>query len=1071
MFSFPDNLRYALFRLAFFVVALCAPLASAAGGAGRFAFRHVGMEAGLSHERVNSVCAGGRGFLWLSTLWGVDCYDGYSITPFTLPDSVLRGGEVLSAQELGADSMLVRLSTGYAILVRNSLTFSRADSFLKVRGASSELNGVWVDGRQNLWMLDGGEVVYSPARDPVCRFPLPSEASVSCVTSSRFGLAILLDDGRILRCAPPASGAAPVPQVFSTPVRSGAKIMRIDNFGDLWVVSAGGDSLWRKPMAGNGWELMNAHEYWSDEVPSAIVDVDIDTNRRIWLATERNGACVIDPSTGSVSPLLRDPASPISLRSNLCTCVKALASGAVVIGYQRSGFSVYHPSAFKFTPLEVSPRALQMLVSDVSCIESDGGRWAYVGSNGGGVFKIDVLSREAERLPFAKADVAERLAALPDGSLWAFVLGRGFARYGASGASGREPAVEYFGDNARVPDPLGATSSAGVVAASRSGCLWAAVGRKVIALPNATDCAAVFDRCAVATLEDEVVTIRAGRDSASMIILTRSSFLRARLVDGAVALERLTDYNLKADRPSDICVGSYGFYWVAVSRGVAVFNRPDSTGLAHLLRVVSLPQPAIALEAESRGGVVAATPSEACVFRVFPSQSVEGGYSIVSGRYNASSGLLVGVNSPRAMRAMPLGAVWIGAENGVNVYVPDVNDDSPVPVASFSRLALNGGLVMPGERIGGVCPLSRALPLCKQIVLPCGHGQFVVDFSALGVPSPECYMYTCELVGSDLPPVSLISPSFKIPDLPAGRYTLRVVAIDPDGRRSPHPAQLDIVFECPWYDSLSARVAVGAALVLVGFVLAFLCGNVRGRRKMSARAEHATTEEDVMATIGETYVASAEFSSIVLRAVAANVATSIDALTDDIRAAASARGLSMADSFAIRNLTDRLISANSALASVAGARATDDDGASAGGAVGRHDIVAVTRTIVRQVASITGTRQTFGFSSPLRNCVLDFDLEAFRQLLIDVVVDAIVSTAGQGFVRVMVERGKYGTDLVSVSVSIGGGVPASSLYFATESDDIALPQEVEACLGKLRAKIQTCDFGDGIQHAFIHIPM
>lgn len=1066
MLSFPDKLRSSLFRLAFLVVAFCAPFASAAGGAGRFAFRHVGMEAGLSHERVSSVCSGGRGFLWLSTLWGVDCYDGYSVTPFSLPDSVLRGGEVLSAQELGADSMLVRLSTGYAIFSRNSLTFSRADSFLKARGASPEFNGVWVDGQRNLWMIDGGDVVYSPARGTVCRLPLPSEASVSCVTSSRFGLAVLLADGRVLRCAPPAPGAAPMPQVFSTPVRSGAKVMRIDLFGDLWVVSAGGDSLWRKPMAGNGWELMNAHEYWTDDVPSGIVDVDVDTNKRIWLATERNGACVIDPSSGSVSPLLRDPASPLSLRSNLCTCVRSLASGAVVIGYQRSGFSVYHPSAFKFAPLSVSPLALQMSVSDVRCIESDGGRWAYVGSNGGGVFKIDVLSREAERLPFAKTDVAEYLAALPDGSLWAFVVGRGFARYGASCAPGREPAVEYFGGNARVPDPFGETSAVGVVAASRSGCLWAAVGRKVIALPNATDCEAVFDRCAVATLDDEVVTIRTGRDSTSMLILTRSSFLRARLVDGAVAIERLTDYNLRSDRPSDICVGVYGFYWVAVSRGVAVFNRPDSTGLSHLLRVISLPQPAIALEAEARGGAVAVTPSEACVFRVFPSQSAEGGYSIVSGRYSASSGLLVGVNSPRAMRAMPSGSVWIGAENGVNVYVPDVNDDSPVPVASFSRLALNGGVVMPGERIGGLCPLSRALPLCKQIVLPCGQGQFVVDFSVLDVPSPECYMYTCELVGSGLPPVSLISPSFRIPDLPEGRYTLRVVATDPEGRRSPHPAQLDIVFECPWYDSLSARLAVGAALVLVGFVLAFLCGNVRGRRKMRPRAE-----DDVMATIGEPSVASAEFSSIVLKAVAANVATSIDALTDDLRAAASARGLSMADSFAIRNLTDRLISANSALASVAGATSPDEDVASPDGAVARHDIVAVTRTIVRQVASITGTRQTVGFSSPLRNCVLDFDLEAFRQLLIDVVVDAIVSTAGQGFVRVMVERGKYGTDLVSVSVSIGGGVPASSLYFATESDDVALPQEVEACLGKLRAKIQTCDFGDGIQHAFIHIPM
>ncbi len=1057
-------------RLLLFSVSLWL-CASAMRAGERFAFRHVGMESGLAHERVNSVCSGRRGFLWLSTQWGLDCYDGYSVSSFAVPDSVLRGGEVLGVQEFGADSMLVRLSNGFALFSRNNLTFSDADSFLRTRGAVGRVLGAWVDGRQSLWLMEADRVVYSSASGGSFSFPLPAEVDVSCVSSSRYGLAILLADGRTLRCSPPPPGAEPAPQVFSSPIKSGARVLRVDLDGDLWVVSSGGDSLWHKPMSGSGWELLNGWAYWNDDVPRDIVDVSVDSRRRVWLVSRCDGACVVDPLAGSVTPLRRSAASPLSLRSNFCTCVKALRSGAVVIGYQHSGFSVYHPSAFKFAPLSILPRSLQESVSDVRSVETDSGRFAYIGTNGGGILRVDVRTREAVALPFAKSDVAESLAALPDGSLWAFVAGRGFARYGETGWDAASPGVSYFGGDGRVPDPLNSTSSAGVVAKSRSGCLWAAAGRRLVALPNAAASKDVFAGCAVATLEDDVVAVRAGRDTASVLVLTRSSFFSARLSDDAIRIERLTDYNLRADHPMDVCVGVHGFYWVGLSSGVAMFSRQDSTGLVRLIRVIDLPQPVIALAAEPHGGVVAVGPSEAHIFRVYPSSSSADGYRIVAGRYSQSSGLLAGVNSPRATSAMPLGGVWIGAENGVNEYLPVVDDDSPVPPVSFSRLSRDGMIVMPGESIGGVCPLDRAIPLCESITLPCHNGSFTLDFSVLGVSSPECYMYSCEIRGADLPAATSFSPSFHIPDLPAGSYVLSVVAIDPEGRKSERAAELTLVFFRPWYESAAARVCMAAALALISLMLAYRFGAKRWKRRHPRQSDSSLVKSDVLATLGESSVVSTEMSSIVLKAVAANVSISIDALSDDIRALSDIKGVPLTDSFAIRNLSDRLMSANAALAAVAGDAASDELAAPDARGVGRHDIVAVCRTIVRQVAAITHARQSVGFSTPLRNCVLGFDLEAFRLLLIDVVVDAIVSMTGQGFVRVMVEMGKYGPRLVSVSVSIGGVVPTASLYFMPEAGEPALPQNVEACLDRLGATMQTRDFGDGMLYVFIHIPM
>lgn len=184
------------------------------------------------------------------------------------------------------------------------------------------------------------------------RIHLPDGAEVSSVCGSRYGIVVLLRDGRLLRCFPPADGHKPIPQFFSTPLAS-ARIMRTDMTGDLWVITSNGDSLWHKPMSRREWELINDLKVCGGCLPQDMNDVCVDTKNRIWIVSENNGATVIDSDAGKSYRLRRDITDIYSLRSNQCTCVTAFENGSVAVGYTHSGFSIYNPSAFKFLPVEV----------------------------------------------------------------------------------------------------------------------------------------------------------------------------------------------------------------------------------------------------------------------------------------------------------------------------------------------------------------------------------------------------------------------------------------------------------------------------------------------------------------------------------------------------------------------------------------------------------------------------------------------------------------------------------------------------------------------------------------------
>ncbi len=1048
-------------------IMLCACHITSASAQRAFAFRHVGLDAGLSHERVNNITKGSRGFLWVTTMWGLDNYDGYTVSSVAPPDTLLHDGELLGSQEFGGDTMIVRSTQGYILFIRSKMTFAAANNFLRSKGAKERPDEVWVDGWDNLWMLEGHEVIYAPKQSSSpMRFHLPEGAEVSSVCGSRYGLVVLLRDGRLLRCYPPVDGQKPIPQFFSTPLTNGAHSMRTDLTGDLWVITPGGDSLWHKPMSRRSWELVNAIEGCKCQLPHKMIDVCVDTKKRVWVVSENDGATVIDQEAGKTYRLKRDITDPYSLRSNQCSCVRAFGNGTVVIGYTHSGFSIYNPSAFKFLPVEVEPAAAKANMTDVRCITTDGREYAYVGTNGGGLVKVNIATRQATVLPFRNTDAIGHVAAMRDGSVWAFVNGKGFARYGSScWSTERENAICYFGGTKGIPAPLGETATPGTVATSLNGCLFAAAGCEILALPNASDHNRVLDGGMTAELAEKVVTLRADNDSSSIIALTRSSFYKVSARGTRIETNRLTDYDLKHDRPSDICMDKYGYYWVATTQGVLLFRSRGTDYGTDLIDRKVFPQPPVAIAPGGRGGIIVATPTDLYMLRALPAEGSDS-IRIMTGHYRTAGERYNGVNSPRAACRMPGGNVWIGSELGVNEYIPATGESEQTPTVEFSQLIHKGKYIMPGQEVDGVVTISKPLQANRHVTLPNTSSSFSVTFSAINSPAPLAMSYSCEVIGLGQAKVIKSEPRFALHDLTPGHYTLRVIAIDADGRKSA-PADLEIDVVQPWYAKTLTIVIIVVIIVIVLTIITFKGGAKRGKQKVLRQTEYGFTEGGTRKT---NKVKSDEMSSVVLHTVAANVATSIGVLSDDLRSVSQTAGISIADSLTMRNLADRLNTANLALASVAEQIGGGEAGSQFGG-MGRHDLVASARAIVKQVSTVTQTQDYVGFATPLRHCVFDFDIEAFRTLLVDVIVEAIVSTAGQGFVRIKVEKGKFAPGAATVTVSIGGTQPASSIYFTSDSENLALPTNIENCAKSLGAEIATRSFDDGMTHVLINIPM
>lgn len=1011
-----------------------------------FLFRHVGIEAGLSGSRVSDLMVDGRGFVWASTIWGLDQYDGYEVSPAYVPDSLQ--GEVFSAQELGPDSILIKMAGRYAIYSRSRMAFSYANAFFDACGAAGPVDDAWVDGRQNLWMLCGRKVRVVPYANggKGAEFLLPDDCGVSRACRTNYGVAFMLSNGCLLRCYAPTDGNMPAPQSIPSPLASGCRKLKCDFDGNLWVLSANGDSLWFRRQAGKEWTLVNDMSVWSGDAPRSFIDMAADSDGRMWLASERDGLYVIDFSTGRGVPIRRASESLHGLRSNRCTCVTSTPDGFVLVGYAFSGFSIYHPSAFQFGSIDAAQPGLRALLSGVTGIVTNGQSTAYAGTEDYGLLSVNIRDNSVSRALSPEVGSVDCMA-YADGGLWLGLDGRGVARLNAAGGLSRF-------DSADAPLALRGFVPARM-AAGASGGLWVACADNLAYLPSpgAED---PIEGAVERKLPELIVGVCSSGSEA--LVLLRSRLCKASVSDGRMLVESLVSAGLADLRPVDIWQGADSVIWVAAAHCVVAYAAKGAGGgLAEVGRV-GMENP-LAMSSDEAGNVVVASPSEVCVLRVNRSSR---GWSVVYERRDAPSYLGRGSVSPHSACLMPDGDIWFGAERGIIKYSPATSRLSADTLASrvaFCSVTADGETVRPGDRYDDVEVLRLALPFESRLLLPVSSDVFTVHFSALGVPS-QSVVYVCDVEGSDLATVYTREPCLTLHNLPAGTYTLRVRIQGEDGGVSALGASLEVVVREAWRESVYAKGFMLFAALLMAVMITYCIMSYRNAMRMN---EMAKAQADMSMSAAEVGVLRNE----ALVDMASDITTSLSPLADDVRGLGRQHGVRPEERIKIDLLCDRLMAANTMLSQVANAA---EVGVSPRPSPVRHDLCAYVRQVCDSVTGVTQGTVRVDFSSSMRICLVNFDAAILRYILVDVLSDAVVSAQCVGFVNVRVEKDKYMQAMISVTISMGGAVPVRSRYFAKADGSPSLRGPVKERIDAIGAVVSSFDGGDGVYFVILQIP-
>lgn len=184
--------------------------------------------------------------------------------------------------------------------------------------------------------------------------------------------------------------------------------------------------------------------------------------------------------------------------------------------------------------------------------------------------------------------------------------------------------------------------------------------------------------------------------------------------------------------------------------------------------------------------------------------------------YDKYDGLLSNALEPTSGYTSPVGEIFVGGAKGFNSFFPDRLPDNPTPPpVVLTGLELRNKFVA----VGGHSPLKRSISFAKHITLPYDYTALTLKFAALNYRAPQKNQYAYKLEGFDKQWVHTDSTNriATYTNLDPGNYIFRVKASNNDGLWNEQGAQLRITITPPWWATWWFRSAAAFALLALAF--------------------------------------------------------------------------------------------------------------------------------------------------------------------------------------------------------------------------------------------------------------
>jgi ligand-binding sensor domain-containing protein/signal transduction histidine kinase len=811
-----------------------------AGQRERLRFERLSGESGLPQSSILCICQDSRGFLWFGTYDGLERYDGFQFKTFkhnsddstSLSQNLVR--DIFEDREgilwIGTEHGLCRYN-------RTTETFT---SFFEDAGnsagiSSSRIRRIFQDREGELWITtEDGLNRYDRERNRFVAFRNdpgdPRSLASNFIRAIGQGIegTLWVGTSKGLDAFDKATGT--FTHMSHDPADPGSlsdnavSTILEDRAGTLWVGTQHGGLNRLERRSSNF-----VHYKFDANDPGSIRADNIsqileDRSGDLWIGTYGGGLEHFDHKTDSFTHHQKDYFDPASLSSDQVYCLFEDKGGVLYVGTDFGSVNKLDWRKNRFAWHRHDPHDPGSLgENNVNAIyedPADGGRTMWIGTQGGGLDRLDRRTdqfahwRHSPATPASLSDDVVRCVLRDSrGALWVGT-NNGLNRYDA-----RTGSFVHYMPNPTDPFSL-RHNTVMCLYEDQAHTLWVGTVRGGLEeyAPqrdgfihhtfNPNNSTSISDDYIWCILEDHAGALWIGTNNGGLNRFSRHERRFTRFTKDPRNPESISDNKV-------LCLfeDKGGTLWIGTAGGG--LNRYSTSEGRFIKYGVESGLPATTIHAivgDPGGNLWISTPRGICKFDPARRTSVS---------LDAHDGLQGNEFHVNAACASRTGELYFGGINGINVFRPErVEQNSSIPQIALTDFHLFNRPVAPGKVSDGRILLDSCITEKRRLVLTHRDEVFTLDFAALDFSAPEKNQFAYRMDGFDNDWNVVGNRHFATyTRLPAGEYVFRVMGSNNSGLWDKTGASLVIIVEPPlwhtwWFRAFVAFLIIGSLILL-----------------------------------------------------------------------------------------------------------------------------------------------------------------------------------------------------------------------------------------------------------------
>ncbi|MBC8082585.1 MAG: hypothetical protein H7Z21_05180 [Hymenobacter sp.] len=798
-----------------------------------YVFNHLSVDEGLSNSTVTSICQDSRGFMWFGTAHGLNKYDGYSITSYVAnaKDSLsISDNTITSVYEDHRKNLWVGTHLGGLNRYdreRDAFVRYTRESLAPYRISANKIECIFEDSRGNLWVgTNHGLNLFDRTTSAFRAFyhrpddstTINSNQIYSVIENDRREVLVLTNAEALNRYTPRTRSFARVSAGKQPAHLKTARLLAQDSQKQYWTGTLDfGLFCFRGAQARQYQHLAAQPRSLSHNQVRALMQT---RQGALWVGTDGGGISVYNPAGDNFTHIQADEKEKGSLSSNAVYCLYEDRAGTLWVGTFGGGINFTSPYKAEFAHYTHLPRTANSLSHrSVLALYQDSGGSIWVGTDGGGLDLFDPRRKTFRHFrydpndPYSlSADVVKTLYEDRKGNLWIGTYLGGLNRYDRV----RNRFVRYTTDPAK-PNSL-TNNIVWDVYEDRQQQLWVSTlgGGVCVMTPEKgtfrrfapfTGPGSLGDYNVVTMLEDGEGNLWLGTEDQGL-----NRYHPQSGTFSYVQHNPKEDSSLSSNRIQALFKDHQNRMWVGTADGGLNLMAADKKTFHRFTTKDGLPSNVINSIVEDEDGYLWVSTSKGLsrfdtrsgTFRNFDRED-----GLQSNEFNINS----------AMRASS-GELYFGGINGFNGFAPATLPSNPVvPPVVLTDLQIFNKSVRAG-RLSGV--LRQHISEADTLTLSYKEAAVTFQFAALNFINPQKNQYAYRLEGFDEEwRHAGTRREATYTNLDPGRYVFRVRAANNDGVWNQTGAALTVLVTPPWWKTVWFRTvaAVAAWSICMAFYL------------------------------------------------------------------------------------------------------------------------------------------------------------------------------------------------------------------------------------------------------------